>query len=205
MKPLMKNLNYTLTLRRLILKIMQDRNLIGGFMAVTLSPILEQFYSLRYFFLLLPILLAVDLLFGIKAAVVRKERVKRSRAVKRTLNKFVDYVCWLLLAGALGLVFGEPFHIPILPIVVMAIVVSIELESCVVNYFEYKGKKVKFNWRKLFGKKGEEMLGGIIEEVPLDQKGKDDETGTTAQEVFSERKLHDRKVVGWWALFMRYT
>ena len=156
---------------------MQDRNLIGGFMAVTLSPILEQFYSLRYFFLLLPILLAADLLFGIKAAVVRKERIKRSRAVKRTLNKFVDYVCWLLLAGALGLVFGEPFHIPILPIIVMAIVVSIELESCVVNYFEYKGKKIKFNWRKLFGKKGEEMLGGIIEEVPLDQKGKDDEQG----------------------------
>jgi len=58
----------------------------------------------------------------------------------------------------------------------MAIVVSIELESCVVNYFEYKGKKVKFNWRKLFGKKGEEMLGGIIEEVPLEpQKEKDDE------------------------------
>ena len=85
------------------------------------------------------------------------------------------------MAGALGLVFGEPFHIPILPIVVMAIVVSIELESCVINYFEYKGKKVKFNWRKLFGKKGEEMLGGIIEEVPLDQKGKDDETGTAAQ------------------------
>ena len=156
---------------------MQERNLIGGFMAVTLSPILEQFYSLRYFFLLLPILLAVDLLFGIKAAVVRKERIKRSRAVKRTINKFVDYVCWLLLAGALGLVFGEPFNIPILPVVVMAIVVSIELESCVVNYFEYKGKKIKFNWRKLFGKKGEEMLGGIIEEVPLDQKGKDDEQG----------------------------
>ena len=85
---------------------MQDRNPIGGFMAVTLSPILEQFYSLRYFFILLPILLAADLLFGIKAAVARKERIKRSRAVKRTLNKFVDYVWWLLLAGALELVFG---------------------------------------------------------------------------------------------------
>jgi len=157
---------------------MQERNLIGGFMAVTLSPILEQFHSLRYFFLLLPILLAVDLLFGIRAARVRNERIKRSRAVKRTINKFVDYVCWLLLAGALGLVFGEPFHIPILPIIVMAVVISVELESCVVNYFEYKGKKIKFNWRKLFGKKGEEMLDGIIEEVPLEpKKEKDDEQG----------------------------
>lgn len=157
---------------------MQDRNLIGGFMAVTLSPILEQFHSMRYFFLLLPILLAVDLLFGIRAARVRNEKIKRSRAVKRTINKFVDYVCWLLLAGALGLVFGEPFHVPILPIIVMAVVISVELESCVVNYFEYKGKKIKFNWRKLFGKKGEEMLGGIIEEVPLEpQKEKDDEQG----------------------------
>ena len=159
---------------------MQDRNLIGGFMAVTLAPIMEQFYSLRYFFILLPILLAADLLFGIKAAGVRKERVKRSRAVKRTLNKFVDYVCWLLLAGALGLVFGEPFHIPILPIVVMAIVVSIELESCVVNYFEYKGKKVKFNWRKMFGKRAGEVLDGIIEELP-DKKDDNENTGTTAQ------------------------
>jgi hypothetical protein len=143
---------------------MQDRNLIGGMMAVTLAPIMEQFYSLRYFFLLLPVLIIVDLVFGVKAAKVRGERIKRSRAVKRTINKFVDYVCWLLLAGSLGLVFGEPFHIPILPIVVMAIVVSIELESCVVNYFEYKGKKIKFNWRKLFGKKAEEILDGIIEE-----------------------------------------
>lgn len=133
-------------------------------MAVTLAPIMEQFYSLRYFFLLLPVLITVDLVFGVKAAKVRGERIKRSRAVKRTINKFVDYVCWLLLAGSLGLVFGEPFHIPILPIVVMAIVVSIELESCVVNYFEYKGKKIKFNWRKLFGKKAEEILDGIIEE-----------------------------------------
>ena len=133
-------------------------------MAVTLAPIMEQFYSLRYFFLLLPVLIIVDLVFGVKAAKVRGERIKRSRAVKRTINKFVDYVCWLLLAGSLGLVFGEPFHIPILPIVVMAIVVSIELESCVVNYFEYKGKKIKFNWRKLFGKKAEEILDGIIEE-----------------------------------------
>lgn len=149
---------------------MQDRNLIGGFMAVTLSPILEQFHSLRYFFLLLPILLAVDLVFGIKAAGVRKERIKRSRAVKRTINKFVDYVCWLLLAGALGLVFGEPFHIPILPIIVMAVVISVELESCVVNYFEYKGKKVRFNWRKLFGQKGEELLDGIIEEEKEEKK-----------------------------------
>ena len=151
---------------------MQDRNLIGGFMAVTLSPILEQFHSLRYFFLLLPILLAVDLLFGIRAARVRNERIKRSRAVKRTINKFVDYVCWLLLGGALGLVFGEPFHIPILPVIVMAVVVSIELESCVVNYFEYKGKKVRFTWTKLFGKKGEEILSGIIEE----EEKKEDET-----------------------------
>lgn len=147
-------------------------------MAVTLSPILEQFHSMRYFFLLLPILLTVDLLFGIRAARVRNEKIKRSRAVKRTINKFVDYVCWLLLAGALGLVFGEPFHVPILPIIVMAVVISVELESCVVNYFEYKGKKIKFNWRKLFGKKGEEMLGGIIEEVPLEpKKEKDDEQG----------------------------
>lgn len=143
---------------------MQDRNITGGMMAVTLAPIMEQFYSLRYFFLLLPVLIIVDLVFGVKAARVRNERIKRSRAVKRTINKFVDYVCWLLLAGSLGLVFGEPFNIPILPVIVMAIVVSIELESCVVNYFEYKGKKIKFNWRKLFGKKTEEILDGIIEE-----------------------------------------
>lgn len=133
-------------------------------MAVTLAPIMDQFHSLRYFFLLLPVLIAADLLFGVRAARVRHERIKRSRAVRRTINKFVDYVCWLLLAGSLGLAFGEPFGIPILPVIVMAIVVSSELESCVVNYFEYKGKKVKFNWRKLFGKKAEEILDGIIEE-----------------------------------------
>ena len=133
-------------------------------MAIWFSPILNQLHQLRYFFLLFPILLIADLHFGVKAAKKRGERVKRSRAVKRTLNKFVDYICWLLLAGALGLAFGEPFNFPILPTIIMAIVISIEIESSLVNYFEYRGRNVKINWKGLFGKRIKEILDDTIED-----------------------------------------
>lgn len=150
---------------------MQERNVFGGVVATLLSPFADFFGPLRYFFILALVLIAADLWFGIQAAKKRNERIKASRAIRRTLNKVVDYTCWILLAGTLGLAFGEPFDIKILPAIVMCIVVGVEFESCVVNYFESKGKHVRFNWKKLFGKKAETMLDGVIEESKDENAG----------------------------------
>lgn len=148
---------------------MSDRNIISAMAASFLAPFVEIIGAMKWFFILAPILIICDLWFGIQAAKKRGEKIKKSRAIRRTINKIVDYLCWIFLAATMGQAIGAPLEIPILPVLIMLIIVGVELESCVVNYFESKGKHVKFNWRKLFGKKAESMLDGVIEESKDDK------------------------------------
>lgn len=144
---------------------MEDRNVIGGFMSAVMSDFLEFMEPLKWFFLLGLILIVVDLRFGILAARARGESVRTSRAVRRTLNKVIDYLCWILVAGAMGKAFGMPFDVPILPAIVLLVIYGCEVNSCYGNYFAARGKRVKINILKFFAKKAD-----IIEV--------DDETGT---------------------------
>ena len=134
---------------------MDERNVITGAMAVTLSGMLDYLYPLRWFALAGLIIVFADLRFGIEAAKVRKEVVRRSRAVRRTFNKIVDYTCWILLASSLDHALGEPFNIPILSAMIMLVVFGVEVNSCFSNYFEAKGKKIKVNIFDFFRKKGD--------------------------------------------------
>lgn len=134
---------------------MDERNVIGGITAAALSGCVEFLEPLRWFFLLGFILILADLRFGISAAKIRKERVRTSRAIRRTVNKIIDYLCWIFTAGALGSTFGVPFGITTLPALVMLVVYGIEINSCFANYFEAKGKKIKVNIFKFFAKKSD--------------------------------------------------
>lgn len=144
---------------------MEDRNVIGGFMAAIMSGFLEFVEPLKWFFLLGLILIVVDLRFGVLAAKARGEKIRTSRAVRRTLNKIIDYLCWILVAGAMGKAFGLPFDVPILPAIVLLVIYGCEVNSCYGNYFEAHGKKIRINIFKFFARKAD-----IIE--------LDDETGT---------------------------
>ena len=110
---------------------------------------------LKWFMLLAVILIIADLRFGIAAAKKRGEQIRFSRAGRRTINKIVDYLCWILLAGAIGKAFGLPFDIPILPAIVLLVIYGFEINSCYGNYFEAHGKKVKVNIFKYFSKKAD--------------------------------------------------
>ena len=144
---------------------MEERNVVGGFMAAIMSGFFEFMEPLRWFFLLGFILIFVDLRFGMMAAKARKEEIRTSRAIRRTLNKVIDYLCWILVAGAMGKAFGMPFDVPILPAIVLLVIYGCEVNSCYSNYFEAHGKKVKINIFKWFARKAD-----IIEI--------EDETGT---------------------------
>jgi len=93
-----------------------------------------------------------DLKFGIDAAKKRKEIIKRSRAIRRTLNKICSYVLWVILAYTFGQAF-KPFGIDLLPLVILLVIYIVELESIYVNYFAAKGIKAKVNLRAFFSKK----------------------------------------------------
>lgn len=101
------------------------------------------------------ILTLADLKFGISASKYRKEPIKRSRAIRRTLDKICSYVLWIVLAYTFGQAFGQPFGIELLPIIILLVIYGVELESIYVNYFAAKGKKVKVNIFKYFSKKAD--------------------------------------------------
>lgn len=131
---------------------MQDRNVIAGATAAVISPLVDFYSKLLPFLLLAILLIAIDSRFGIMASRKRGDQIRTSRAVRRAINKLVDYICWITLAGMIGQTFGTAFHIPLLSMIVLCIVYAIELTSIFNNYFYYKGLKLKFNGLKFFSK-----------------------------------------------------
>ena len=128
---------------------MHERNIIGGVTASVLSPFIDGWQQMLWFLILAIILILGDLRFGIAAAKKRGERIRPSRAVRRSINKLVDYICWLSIATVVGINFGTVFDVPLLSVIIMAIVCIIELSSIIDNYLEYKGIKQKVNLIKL--------------------------------------------------------
>lgn len=144
---------------------MQDRNVIGASAAAVISPLVDFYVNLSPFLMLAIILIIVDSRFGVLAAKKRGETIRPSRKWRRAINKLVDYICWITLAGMIGRTFGADFHIPIASSVVLVIVYGIELSSIVNNYFEYKGINKKFNGWKFFSKlTGNDAIESAIEE-----------------------------------------
>lgn len=131
---------------------MHERNIIGGFTAAVLSPFIDGWQRIILFLILAIILILGDLRFGIAAAKKRGEHIRPSRAVRRSLNKLVDYICWLSIATVVGVNFGSVFGLPLLSVIIMAVVCIIELSSIIDNYLEYKGVKKKINVIKLLAK-----------------------------------------------------
>lgn len=70
----------------------------------------------------------------------------------------------------MGQAVGAPLEIPILPVIFMLIIIGVELESCLMNYFAAHDKNVKINIWKIFGKKVSESI---------DVKQEEKENGTT--------------------------
>lgn len=128
-----------------------DNNYTDGF----LIGLLDFFIWAKWLLALAFLLTMADLKFGISAAKYRNEIVKRSRAVRRTLDKITNYCLWIILAYTFSQAFGQPFGIDLLPLIILLVIYGVELESIYVNYFAAKGKKVKVNVFKFFSKKND--------------------------------------------------
>lgn len=147
--------------------ILQERNIINGATVAMVVPLLEFYNKLTPFLLLAIVLIVVDSRFGIAAARKRGETIRTSRKWRRAINKLVDYVCWITLAGLFGQAYGEILGIPILSALFLLIVYGVEISSCFNNYFEYKGIKKRINIFKLFNRPEVEKC---IEDIPDEKK-----------------------------------
>lgn len=122
----------------------------GGVATTAVIFLQEAVTNMIPFLIIAVILIFVDLYFGIKAAKKREEQVRPSRALRRTVGKMVEYVCWVILASSLSVAFGTQ----IIEWAVLGIVMGNELLSILTNYFEIHGYKIKgLNIFKIVGDK----------------------------------------------------
>ena len=156
---------------------MQERNIINGVMASAIMPLLTFYENLMPYIGLAIILIIVDSRFGIAAARKRGEMIRPSRKWRRAINKLVDYVCWVTLAGVFGQAYGSVLDIPALAALMLLVVYGIELTSIFNNYFEYKGLRKKINVFKLFRRPDIEQC---IEDVG-DDKTKENENQNNSE------------------------
>jgi hypothetical protein len=138
---------------------MQEKNIINGMLAVFLSEFFAFLTPLKWLALCGIILIIADLRFGIMASKKRGEKIRTSRAIRRSVNKLIDYTCWVLLACALEHTFAVPFHIPLMPTLVMLIVYGVEIDSIFSNYFEYRDINIKVSIVEFVKKK----IGDLFE------------------------------------------
>lgn len=135
------------------------------------------FYAhLAPWLLLGAVLVLVDLRFGILAARTRGETIRSSRAVRRTVNKMMDYLCWVTVAELASRTFGVTIGVPVVSMGTLFVIYAIEFNSCMDNYFEYKGIKGKFDiWRLIRRRNVSEMIddatgeAGESEEIKTDR------------------------------------
>ncbi len=86
------------------------------------------------------VIIALDLIYGVKAAKYRGEKVRLSTALRRTTTKIFTYICWLILASTIALAFDKLW----LEWMILGAVYINELSSVIGNYYETKGLKVSW-------------------------------------------------------------
>lgn len=140
----------------------------GATTVAVISPLASFYKDLIPYIILAIILIIADTKFGTEAAQKRGEKIRVSRLWRRAINKLVDYICWITLAGMFGQTFGGFLGVPALSMVIILVIYAIELTSCFNNYFEFKGIKKKINLFNLFGKN--KIINNVLEdEKPNDQ------------------------------------
>lgn len=129
---------------------MQDRNIIGAATSMALMPFIDFYKSLTPFIILAIVLIIADSRFGVEAAQKRGETIRQSRKWRRAINKLVDYICWISLAGVFSNTYSNILGIPMLSGIVLLIVYAIELVSCFNNYFEFNGIPIRLSMTTIF-------------------------------------------------------
>jgi L-lactate permease len=117
---------------------------------MALMPFVNFYQALVPYIILAIALIIVDSRFGIEAAKKRGETIRQSRKWRRAINKLVDYICWISLAGVFSNAYSEVLGVPMLSAIVMLVVYAIEIVSCFNNYFESKGIDIRISFTCIF-------------------------------------------------------
>ena len=152
----------------------ESNNLFAAAMSAIGATIANFYTHLAPWLLLGAVLVLVDLRFGILAARRRGETIRTSRAVRRTVNKMMDYLCWVTVAELASRTFGVTIGVPVVSMGTLFVIYAIEFNSCMNNYFEYKGVKGRFDIWRLIRRRN---VSEIIDDATV-EAGESEETKT---------------------------
>lgn len=135
-------------------------------------------------------LVLLDLIYGIRAAKRRGEKVRASSAIRRTTTKVVTYICWLILATTISLAFGKRW----LEWGTLALVYGNEFLSIIGNYLDTKGLSFSvaamYRWLlKVFAHRlGEEISDEEAAELLKEGKDAVKQTVNAAGEILKNER-----------------
>ena len=104
-------------------------------------------FDLRWMILLAFVLILSDFWFGISVSRMQGIEVRKSRAGRRTLNKVIDYLCYVLLGAVIGKAIGDPYGLnPItVSITIMILCYCFEIDSIYNHICELHGVKKRYS------------------------------------------------------------
>lgn len=149
-----------------------------GITITFLSESTKILFDLRWMIILALLLILGDLWFGLSASKIKGEEIRRSRAGRRTLNKIIDYTCYVLIGAAMGKALGDPFGLDpiVIAILVMILCYCFEIDSiyshiCTIHHIEKRYSIWKIFWL-LFTLKFK-SVGEAFKEMNQQAKSKD--------------------------------
>jgi hypothetical protein len=104
-------------------------------------------FDLRWMILLAFVLILSDFWFGISVSRMQGIEVRKSRAGRKTLNKVIDYLCYVLLGAVIGKAIGDPYGLnPItVSITIMILCYCFEIDSIYNHICELHGVKKRYS------------------------------------------------------------
>ena len=141
------------------------------------TEIQETFFAVRWAILFIVILIATDFWSGLAASVkVRGEDFRLSRALRRTLVKFCEYLCFIILGVVVAKSICEPLGICTFTAggaIGAAVALLIEADSIYGHVCDLHGIKGRFSVKRLivaYLKRKNEDLGEAVEDA-LEENG----------------------------------
>ncbi len=142
------------------------------------AELLTTFFALRWALLFIAILVLTDLWSGLTASVrVKREKFRWSRALRRTMCKFLEYVCYIILALLMAKSILVPFGVCTEmqgAAIGAAIALFVEANSIYGHVCALHGITAPVSLRRLFLaylKRRNHELGDAVEEAMKEQQG----------------------------------
>lgn len=139
--------------------------------AVMLTEAVNVLFDLRWMLVLVIALITADLWWGISESRKNGVEIRFSRAGRRTCNKFVDYMTYLIIGALLGMAIFEPLDMAthtVTAAIALGLGCLFELDSIIGHVAAIHGGKWRFSVKRFLValvKKKNEDLGDAVEDA----------------------------------------